>query len=178
MAIAWRERWSSNWLELKVNQPVPFDDSSTIGNGVADPDADLYRAGAPHSQPLQSEERRARNGPHHREEASTRNLRRILPSHVDVRIDRDSWPIPPIFDWLQQLGQIDDDEMDRVFNMGLGFVLVVSSYYADTHSRRSATIRDLPATRSDKWNEEPAASSGRHGGDFLRASFAAAVHYG
>ncbi|NQT11853.1 MAG: phosphoribosylformylglycinamidine cyclo-ligase, partial [Planctomycetes bacterium] len=58
------------------------------------------------------------------------NLQRILPEGIQVVIDRDAWPVPPVFKWLQRLGEIDDGEMDRVFNMGVGMVLVVSPYYA------------------------------------------------
>lgn len=58
------------------------------------------------------------------------NLQRILPANVDVEIDRGSWKVPPVFPWLQTLAEIDDAEMDRVFNMGLGLVLVVSPYFA------------------------------------------------
>ena len=47
-------------------------------------------------------------------------------------IRRNSWPIPAVFPWLQELGEIDPDEMDRVFNMGVGLVLVVSDYYAES----------------------------------------------
>ena len=36
-----------------------------------------------------------------------------------------------MFPWLQRLGEVDDDEMDQVFNMGIGLVLVVSSYFAN-----------------------------------------------
>jgi phosphoribosylformylglycinamidine cyclo-ligase len=43
-----------------------------------------------------------------------------------------------VFSWLQQLGDIDDPEMQRVFNMGIGLVLVVSSYYADSIQRMLA----------------------------------------
>ena len=60
------------------------------------------------------------------------NLQRILPEGVRLVIDRGSWPVPPIFSWLQKLGQIDTAEMDRVFNMGLGMVLIVSPYYAES----------------------------------------------
>lgn len=60
------------------------------------------------------------------------NLARILPDGVRAVIDRDSWPRPPIFGWLQRTGGVETDEMDRVFNQGLGLVLVVSSYYADS----------------------------------------------
>ncbi len=60
------------------------------------------------------------------------NLERILPPGVDVKIDRGSWTMPPVFGWLQKLGDVDADEMDRVFNMGIGLTLVVSPYYADS----------------------------------------------
>lgn len=60
------------------------------------------------------------------------NLGRILPPHVSAQLNRAAWNVPPVFSWLQQLGEIDDDEMDEVFNMGIGLVLVVSAYYGDT----------------------------------------------
>jgi phosphoribosylformylglycinamidine cyclo-ligase len=60
------------------------------------------------------------------------NLERILPPGVGVTIDRGSWPVSPVFTWLQRLGDVDADEMDRVFNMGIGLVLVVSPFYAES----------------------------------------------
>jgi phosphoribosylformylglycinamidine cyclo-ligase len=66
------------------------------------------------------------------------NLGRILPPGVAVTIDRGSWPVPPVFTWLQQLGKVDDDEMYNVFNMGVGMVLVVSPYYAESIQQQLA----------------------------------------
>lgn len=60
------------------------------------------------------------------------NLSRVLPAGVVVEVDRGSWPAPPVFGWLQRLGNVDDDEMHRVFNMGIGMTLVVSGYYAES----------------------------------------------
>ena len=60
------------------------------------------------------------------------NLARILPAGISVEIEPNSWSVPPIFGWLQQLGDVDNDEMFRVFNMGVGLVLVVSPFYADS----------------------------------------------
>lgn len=60
------------------------------------------------------------------------NLERILPSGVQAVIERGSWPTPPIFTWLQRLGEVEQEEMDRVFNMGVGLVLVVAPYYAES----------------------------------------------
>jgi phosphoribosylformylglycinamidine cyclo-ligase len=60
------------------------------------------------------------------------NLARVLPNSVDALIERDSWPVLPVFRWLQSLGDVDEDEMFRVFNMGVGMTLVVSDYYAES----------------------------------------------
>jgi phosphoribosylformylglycinamidine cyclo-ligase len=60
------------------------------------------------------------------------NLARVLPAAVDAEIERDSWPVPPVFRWLQKLGDVDEAEMFRVFNMGIGMALVVSEYYAES----------------------------------------------
>jgi phosphoribosylformylglycinamidine cyclo-ligase len=53
------------------------------------------------------------------------NIPRALPTDVGVRLDRDAWDVPPIFRVIQARGHIDDREMYRVFNMGVGMVLLV-----------------------------------------------------
>ncbi len=60
------------------------------------------------------------------------NTARILPAHVDLVFEMGSWPVPPVFPWLQKLGDIPPEEMQRVFNMGIGLVLSVSEYYAES----------------------------------------------
>ena len=62
------------------------------------------------------------------------NLERIIPAGVRVEL-KHTWEVPKVYDWLRQLGHIADDEMERVFNMGIGLVLVVSPYFADSISR-------------------------------------------
>jgi len=68
------------------------------------------------------------------------NLGRIVPDNVQIQIGRNSWEIPPVFAWLQRLGQIEAAEMDRVFNMGLGMVLVVSPHFADSIQHQLADL--------------------------------------
>jgi len=68
------------------------------------------------------------------------NLERILPPNVQVRIHRQAWPMPAVFSWLKRLGEIDTDEMERVFNMGIGLVLVVSPFYAESIAARLAEL--------------------------------------
>ena len=64
------------------------------------------------------------------------NLERILPPGAKAVLDRDSAPVPPVFPWLQKLGDVDSDEMERVFNMGIGMVLIVPAHQADTALKR------------------------------------------
>lgn len=55
------------------------------------------------------------------------NVPRILPDNTVAAIDTQSWPLPKLFQWLQQAGQVDSQEMYRTFNCGIGMVLVVNS---------------------------------------------------
>ncbi len=68
------------------------------------------------------------------------NLARIVPPHVQILLDRGSWPVPPVFPWVQGLGGIAADEMERVFNMGIGMVLVVSPHFADSIQNQLADL--------------------------------------
>jgi phosphoribosylformylglycinamidine cyclo-ligase len=54
------------------------------------------------------------------------NVPRVLPEGVKAVIHRDSWSLPPVFRWLQAQGRIDDTELHRVFNCGIGMVVVVA----------------------------------------------------
>jgi phosphoribosylformylglycinamidine cyclo-ligase len=55
----------------------------------------------------------------------TENLPRILPKGMGAVIDRASWTVPPLFEHLQHLGNVEDDEMLRTFNMGIGLIAVI-----------------------------------------------------
>ena len=59
----------------------------------------------------------------------TENIARSLPENCDAVLDRKSWSPPPIFDFLQKLGTT-KAEMYKVFNMGIGFILIVKPFYA------------------------------------------------
>jgi len=60
------------------------------------------------------------------------NPPRILPDGLAIQIQRGSWDVPKVFPWLQTLGSVPDAEMFRVFNMGIGMVVIVAEYYADS----------------------------------------------
>jgi phosphoribosylformylglycinamidine cyclo-ligase len=54
------------------------------------------------------------------------NLPRVLPDGLGAVVDRDAWPVPAVFQTLQEAGGVDREEMDRVFNMGVGMIVVVA----------------------------------------------------
>lgn len=55
------------------------------------------------------------------------NIPRILPDNTVASIDAQSWPLPKLFQWLQQAGQVDIQEMYRTFNCGIGMVVIVDA---------------------------------------------------
>ncbi|NOZ28304.1 MAG: phosphoribosylformylglycinamidine cyclo-ligase [Chloroflexi bacterium] len=59
------------------------------------------------------------------------NPPRIFPEGVAARIQRGSWPVPPIFQLIQRVGGVSEEEMAHVFNLGLGMLLIVPAEQAD-----------------------------------------------
>lgn len=72
------------------------------------------------------------------------NLPRVIPSQCDIVLRRGSWPIPPIFGLLEHHG-VEESEMYRVFNMGIGYVLIVRSKSA------TAVVRLLERQGETPW---------------------------
>ena len=75
----------------------------------------------------------------------TGNLPRCLPDTIAARIDTAAWTRAPIFDWLQQAGELDDAEMLRTFNCGIGLCVVVGAADVD------AAIAQLTASGETVW---------------------------
>jgi phosphoribosylformylglycinamidine cyclo-ligase len=70
----------------------------------------------------------------------TDNVPRVLPDSLDARIKLGSWPVLPIFRFLFEKGGVDKDEMLRVFNMGIGMVLIAGAEQVDTVSKHFTQI--------------------------------------
>jgi len=66
------------------------------------------------------------------------NIPRVLPRNCDAVLKKSSWPVPKIFTFLQAKGPVEEEEMFRVFNMGIGFVLVVAEDFADSIAAKLA----------------------------------------
>jgi phosphoribosylformylglycinamidine cyclo-ligase len=59
------------------------------------------------------------------------NIPRVLPARSSAVIEAGSWTVPPIFRFIQDIGKIEESEMYRTFNMGIGMILIVSAKDAD-----------------------------------------------
>ncbi|MCZ6879281.1 MAG: phosphoribosylformylglycinamidine cyclo-ligase [Acidobacteria bacterium] len=74
----------------------------------------------------------------------TENLPRVLPAHLDARIERGTWEVLPIFRCIRERGKVETEEMYRTFNMGLGMILVAAK-------ERAQRVQDFLAARSERF---------------------------
>ena len=72
------------------------------------------------------------------------NIPRVIGPKLDVVLQRNKWPVPPIFPFLQKMGPVDEDEMFRVFNMGIGYVLVVAPDFAKSVMAHLTKLGETP----------------------------------
>ncbi|WP_064087242.1 phosphoribosylformylglycinamidine cyclo-ligase [Eikenella corrodens] len=61
----------------------------------------------------------------------TENIPRVLPENCVAQIDTQSWPLPKLFQWLQQAGNVEQQEMYRTFNCGIGMAVIVPAEQAE-----------------------------------------------
>jgi len=73
------------------------------------------------------------------------NIPRVLPETLTARLDAAAWTMPPLFGWLQKEGNVSSQEMHRVFNCGIGMVVIVSP---DQAAAAEALLRDAGETVS------------------------------
>ena len=64
------------------------------------------------------------------------NIPRVLPRDCDAVLKKSSWPVPKIFTFLKAKGPVEEAEMFRVFNMGIGFVLIVAEDFANSIAKK------------------------------------------
>ncbi len=71
------------------------------------------------------------------------NIPRVLPETLTARLDSAAWTMPPLFGWLQKTGNVDSHEMHRVFNCGIGMVVIISP---DQAAAAEVLLRDAGET--------------------------------
>ena len=70
------------------------------------------------------------------------NTKRVIPKNMQLKVDWNAWDILPIFNLIQQTGQIEDDEMRKVFNLGIGLVAIVDKSDVNEVLKTSETFGD------------------------------------
>ncbi len=116
------ERTGLAWTDC-----APFDDKTKLGEALLTPTriyikamTSFIRAG------------RIKGLSHITGGGLTENAPRMCPDHLTTKIDDTSWELPPVFKWLQQAGSVEDAEMRRTFNCGVGLVVAVAKDKADS----------------------------------------------
>ena len=128
---------------LKVTDHVP-ELGRTVGDALLEPTRIYVRAVLDVLRRFPADERPIRALAHITGEGLPGNIPRVLPAGCCVRLHRNSWKVPAIFAWLQRLGDIDQAELDRVFNLGIGFVMIVRADQADPIRRRLSEKSQIP----------------------------------
>ncbi|HZZ77627.1 MAG TPA: AIR synthase-related protein, partial [Gemmataceae bacterium] len=128
---------------LKIDEHVP-ELGRTVGQELLEPTRIYVRAVHRVLDHYPIKKRVVRGLAHITGEGLPGNVPRVLPPGKRVFLKRGSWPIPPVFTWLQNLGNVEQPEMDKVFNNGIGFVMIVSPYFADSIQRRLTEELGIP----------------------------------
>lgn len=111
---------------LGWDAPAPFEPGRTLGEALLTPTTIYVK---PLLQLIRN--KRIKGLAHITGGGLTENTPRMLPDHLVPKIDYRSWTLPPVFQWLQQVGGLSDTEMHRTFNCGVGIVLAVDPVVAN-----------------------------------------------
>lgn len=106
---------------LAFSSPAPWDPSTSLGLSLLTPTKIYVRALLP-----LFEKDLVKGAAHITGGGLVENLPRILPRGLQARVEATSWDVPAVFRWLKREGNVEKEEMARVFNMGIGMVLVVA----------------------------------------------------
>lgn len=107
---------------LSLTDPAPFSDGQSLGEALLTP-TKLYVASV---LPL-IKSGVVKGLAHITGGGITENVPRMLPDHLKPVRDGDDAPTPAVFEWMQTVGNVEDAEMQRTFNMGIGMILCVAS---------------------------------------------------
>src|SRR5437660_2247210 len=119
---------------LKVNDVVP-ELGRTVGEALLEPTRIYVRPIKNILQHYPIKKRVVRGLAHITGGGLVDNVPRVLPPGRRVFLRR-NWPVPPVFAWLQRLGNVEQVGMDRRVNGGIGFVVIVSRFFADSIQRQ------------------------------------------
>jgi len=126
--------------ELDWSDPAPFDDTSTLGDAFLAPTRIYVRSALPLMRAGT-----VKGAAHITGGGLPGNVPRMLPKGLSAEIDYEAWPRPGLFSWLQEAGGVDERELRRAFNLGVGLVLCVAEEDV------AATLDSLEAAGECAW---------------------------
>lgn len=122
--------------DLKLDQIYPkLDDARTLGQVLLTPTR-IYAGSVPRLLRSYKIKQVVTAMAHITGGGLAANVKRTLSEDLDAHINPGAWPVPAVFPFLQHHGNIDDQEMSNVFNMGIGFVMSVRPHYVDSVVKR------------------------------------------
>ena len=126
--------------KLAWEGPAPFDTTRTLGEALLAPTRIYVKPVLQAIRVTDAVEAVA----HITGGGLSENLPRVLPAGIAAHVDLTAWRAPAVFGWLSRAGNIDDAQMLRTFNCGLGLVLVVAKAEADTVLAALAAAGEAP----------------------------------
>ena len=111
---------------LAYDAPAPFDSTTSLGDSLLTPTRIYVRACLPLAKAG-----RIRAMAHITGGGLTGNIPRSLPKGCSAELDANTWPLPPLFAWLQEAGRLPPAELAQTFNCGIGMAVIVAATDAD-----------------------------------------------
>jgi phosphoribosylformylglycinamidine cyclo-ligase len=124
-------RYIVDQQKLGYDAPAPFDAGKTLGEALLTPTRIYVKSCL---AALRAHRGEVKGFAHITGGGLPENLPRVLPSSLAAVIDGKSWQMPALFGWLQQAGNVPDDDFRRTFNCGIGMVVIVAPESADAVS--------------------------------------------
>lgn len=110
---------------LKYDGPAPFAKGETLGRALLTPTRIYVKSALALIRGGQ-----VKGFAHITGGGLTENAPRVVPDDLDLEIDLGSWKLPPVFQWLARSGGVDEREMLRTFNCGIGMIAIVAAEHA------------------------------------------------
>ena len=162
---------------LGWDAPAPFDPSTTLAEALLAPTRIYVKPVLAAIEATGGPEGAIKALAHITGGGLTENVPRVLPDTVAARIDLTSFPAPPVFGWLARSGRLDDAEMLKTFNCGIGMVVVAAKDEADAVLAALREAGETPALIGEITAPGGTKSDAKGKGDAWAVRYAGTLRY-
>jgi phosphoribosylformylglycinamidine cyclo-ligase len=163
--------------KLSWDEPAPFDAGKSLAEALLEPTRIYVRPILTALEATGGADGAIKALAHITGGGLTENLPRVLPDSVAARIDLASWQAPAVFGWLARAGRLDDAEMLRTFNCGIGMVVVTAKADADGLVRVLQEWGEAPYVVGEIVAPTGAKSAAKGKGDTWAVGYTGALKY-